>query len=179
MAESKRNQIRMRGTIKHFAQFTVGEVQGIYKNAIQEIIRDAQKAKPSKHKFDERSTNVTGGSMPVDTGALRASLISEIDGGRLNIAKKKSKRKNYDSVDATVLLAKVKLGDQVLIGWTVKYAAFQEFGTDKMSGNFFMTNAVKRWQQHVNVAVAKQKIKRNQLGRGIGGTAPRTDFQLT
>lgn len=178
MTEKTRNQIKLAASIEHLRQFSNHQLNGILKLAVQHLIREAQKAKPSQHKFDARSKNVTGGRMPVDTGALRGSLISEIDGGRLNIGKK-SKSTTVPGYDATVAIARLGLGEVATFGWTVNYAEFQEFGTKYIKGNEFMTNAVNQWQKWVNFAVAETKIERNIAGLGIGGMNPREEFTLS
>ena len=181
--KEERNELRMQAAIEHMHQFSVTELTMIFRTSVQEIIKEAQKAKPSKHPFDKGAVNVTGGRMPVDTGALRASLISELNGGQLKLAKK-SKNPNALVTNATVLISKLGIGDTLKLGWTVKYAEYQEFGTQnedksiRMHGNFFMTESVKLWQRHVNVAVAQQKIRRNQAGRAIGGNNPRPTLEL-
>ena len=172
------NEVKMRGAIRHMAQFTVANLNGIFKKSVEHLIKEAQKAKPSKHKLDQGSMNVTGGRMPVDTGALRASLISEIDGGRLNVGVE-SKEVNVPGYDATATIAKLNLGDTAMIGWTVKYAKAQEFGTQYMEGNLFMTSAALKWQHFIDLSVAEYKIKRNMRGLGIGGVNARPLLELT
>ena len=172
------NEIKARAEIRHMAQYSMANLNGIFKKAVEHLIKEAQKAKPSKHYLDAGSTNVTGGRMPVDTGALRASLISEQDGGRLTIGKK-SKDKTIPGYDASATIARLNLGDTATFGWTVKYARFQEYGTKYMEGNLFMTSAVMQWQHFVDLGVAEFKIKRNMRGLGIGGVNPRPMLELT
>ena len=172
------NEIKMRAAIRHMAQFTTANLNGIFKKSVEHLIKEAQKAKPSKHRLDAGSINVTGGRMPVDTGALRGSLISEIDGGRLALGKK-SKDTNIPGYDATATIARLNIGDTATIGWTVKYAKFQEYGTKYMEGNLFMTSAAMKWQHFVDLSVAEYKIKRNMRGLGIGGVNPRPLLDLT
>ena len=172
------NEVKMRAAIRHMAQFTIANLDGIFKKAVEHLIHEAQKAKPSKHKLDKGSVNVTGGRMPVDTGALRASLISEIDGGRLALGQK-SEEVNVPGYDATATIARLNIGDTAMIGWTVKYAKHQEYGTKYFEGNLFMTSAAMKWQHFVDLGVAEYKIKRNLRGRGIGGVNPRPLLDLT
>lgn len=184
--KEERNQIRMVAAIEHMHQFSADILNMIFKTAVQKTVREAQRGKPSKHKFDKNAKfDVPGqGNLPVDTGAMRASLISELDGGQLNLGKK-SKNPSVVGYDATTAIAKVNIGVDVTFGWTVKYAEYQEFGTQnengsiKMHGNFYMTNAVQQWPKWVNQAVAEAKIKRNLAGRGIGGINPRAPLILT
>ena len=180
MSREERNQIRMEASIEHLHQFSSKVLDLILKTAVQYTIREAQRGKPSKHKFDKGAVyHPAQGNLPVDTGTLRASLISELDGGQLNLGIK-STDENAVGYDATTAIAGVKIGARVSFGWTVNYAEIVEFGDgNKRKGNFFMTSSVKQWQRWVNYGVAEAKIRRNVLGRGIGGVNPRPALFLT
>jgi hypothetical protein len=88
-----------------------------------------------------------GGNMPVDTGFLRNSLVSGLNGGFENAGP-----------DAyAVTIAQMDSGDVARFGWTAEYAEHQEYGTSKMTGRHFAGSAVARWQEFVNRNVAKVK----------------------
>ena len=183
----ERNQIRMEAAVEHAHQFSVSVLNNIFKMSVQELIADAQRGKPSKHKLErgkltkaqrEAVAKFGTGRLPVDTGALRASLISELDGGQLRIGKK-SKDHTAVGYDATATIANVKIGSDLKFGWTVHYAEIIEFGGGNRTPNHFMTGAVNQWPKWVGIAVAKAKIRRNQLGLGIGGRHHRPPLFLT
>ena len=183
----ERNQIRMEAAVEHAHQFSMDTLNAIFKMAVQELIANAQRGKPSKHKLErgklskaqsEALARFGTGNLPVDTGALRASLISELDGGQFRIGKK-SKDHSAVGYDARVVIDNVKIGSDLSFGWTVHYAEIVEFGGGKRLPNHFMTNAVNQWPKWVGIAVAKAKIRRNQLGLGIGGRHHRPPLFLT
>ncbi len=81
-----------------------------------------------------------GGNMPVDTGTLRNSLTSGLNGA--------------DGVEApesyVLIIAGMQLGDVMLGKWTARYARYVEYGTQGRAGRFFMLNAAQQWQAIVS-----------------------------
>lgn len=84
---------------------------------------------------------------PVDTGFLRASLASELNGAQLA----------EGEGSYTVAIAGAELGDNLRFAWdttrrgafTANYAVFVEFGTSRMSGRHFVGRAAAQWPQFV------------------------------
>lgn len=81
-----------------------------------------------------------GGNMPVDTGFLRNSLVSGLNGTT-----------SLSGPDSYVLaIAGAELGDSIFFGWTANYARYVEYGTQGRAGRFFMLNAAQQWQAIVS-----------------------------
>jgi hypothetical protein len=88
-----------------------------------------------------------GGNMPVDTGFLRNSLISGLNGNG-----------SFEGADSYVLaIAEMEMGDVMIGGWTAAYAVHQEYGTTSMAGRFYMRGAAQQWQGIVARNAAKLK----------------------
>ena len=103
--------------------------------------------------------------MPVDTGFLRNSLVATVTGGTLE----GSRTYAFSGTNAEggrpdsyrLAIGTLEVGDVFTAGYTANYARFQEYGTRYMSGKFFVTSAVKRWQGYVASAAlhARTTIK--------------------
>lgn len=76
-----------------------------------------------------------GGLMPVDTGNLRASFVSSLNGGSAL-----SSSTNY-----VMTIAQYELGDTIEGVWTANYAPHVNYGTYKMSPRGFMTIPAAEW----------------------------------
>lgn len=110
--------------IKAFADKSKEKIEAVVKQSAQEVFSIAQTPKAQ------------GGRMPVDTGFLRSSLIASLNGSTVG-----------SGSDAYVMaVAGAELGDVIFAGWTAKYARFQEYGTSRMPGNFYMLGAAQQWQ---------------------------------
>lgn len=113
--------------IKAFADKSKEKVEAVIKQSAQEVFSTAQTPK------------AMGGRMPVDTGTLRGSLMSDINGSRVGVGP-----------DSYVLaIAGMEAGDVIFAGWggpAAGYARHQEYGTSRMPGNFFMLSAAQQWQ---------------------------------
>lgn len=92
-----------------------------------------------------------GGNMPVDTGFLRASLQSSLNGS--------TGLTGPESYALTV--AGMGAGDVATFGWTANYAAHVEYGTRGRAGRHFVGNAALHWQEIVAGNVAKAKAAVN------------------
>ena len=112
-------------------------MDAVFKESAQEVISLAQTPQPS--------VTVTGGSfvvgkIPVDTGFLRNSLISGINGSYA-----------FDGPESYVLaIAGADLENTIQAGWTAEYALDVEHGNARMDGRFFLRANAQRWQQIVN-----------------------------
>lgn len=81
-----------------------------------------------------------GGKMPVDTGFLRNSFVSQLLGSSM-----------LTGPDAFVLtVADFELGDVYQCGWVAEYALSQEYGSRGRSGRHFARSAAQQWQDIVS-----------------------------
>lgn len=99
----------------------------VARESIQDVIDDAQTPKAK------------GGRMPVDTGFLRNSLASGLNGS--------FGPPNENSYILTI--GELDLGDVARFAWTAEYAIFQELGSSKQQGNHFVGVAAAKWPQFV------------------------------
>jgi hypothetical protein len=81
-----------------------------------------------------------GGNLPVDTGFLRNSFVSGINGATALTPP--------DSVSLS--FAGVELGDEVFGGFTASYARYVEYGANGRTGRRFVALAALQWQEIVN-----------------------------
>lgn len=92
-----------------------------------------------------------GGRMRVDTGFLRASGQSSLNGLPTGpTMKPKDAVANQFSPDAenvTVTLSQMKFGSTFFFGWTANYAKYRE------AYDAFLYGAIERWQHTVNDVV--------------------------
>ena len=118
-----------------FANKTVAQMEAVMKESIQDVVAIAQTPKAA------------GGRMPVDTGFLRNSLASSINGA--------FGAPGPDSYELTI--AGMEIGDVARFAWTAEYAMYQELGTSKMHGNHFVGAAAAEWPQVVDRNAARVK----------------------
>jgi hypothetical protein len=107
----------------------------VARESIQDVIDDAQTPKAK------------GGRMPVDTGFLRNSLASGLNG-------------SFGAPDEnsyTLTIGQLDLGDVARFAWTAEYAIFQELGTSSFAGNHFVGVAAAKWPQFVEANARRIK----------------------
>lgn len=82
-----------------------------------------------------------GGNMPVDTGFLRNSLVSELNGAQ--IAKGPD---NY-----TLAIAQMDAGDYARFGWAAAYARVRHYKPQSFGqgGGYWRDHAAAQWQDIV------------------------------
>jgi hypothetical protein len=90
-----------------------------------------------------------GGKMPVDTGALRSSLLSELNGNAGAIG-----------ADSYVFVAgAMEAGDYAWFKWTMEYAYMVNQGVQGRPGAHFVEWAARQWQTFVNEGVQLAKAR--------------------
>jgi hypothetical protein len=122
-------------SVSKWKNLTEKNLLDVARESIQDVIREAQ------------LPVAKGGRMPVDTGFLRNSLVSGLNGSLGN-----------SGGDAYVLtIAGMKAGDIARFGWTANYAVHQEYGTSKMTGRHFAGSAAAKWQKFFDKNAARIK----------------------
>jgi hypothetical protein len=102
-------------------------IEAVFKESAQEVFSIAQ------------TPVARGGNMPVDTGFLRNSLVSGLNGST-----------SLSGPDAyTLAIAQAKLGDSVFGGWTANYARYVEYGAGGRTPRRFAGSAAEQWQRIV------------------------------
>lgn len=110
-------------------------LDAVVKDATQEVVSVAQEPKAK------------GGRMPVDTGFLRNSLMSSLQGGSGQMG---------DASHIFVVSGMVA-GDMATFTWTADYAAAVNNGKHGGAGAHFVEGAADQWQAIVDASVAKAK----------------------
>ncbi len=134
--------------IDRFVADTEKKLLAVTQSAIQSVV-------------DESQTSIfKGGKIPVDTGFLRASGVAEINQIPTGLGRGRHRKKGetgvlpeYASFGESVppSLARLKIGDFFVFGWTAKYARLMEIKYG------FLESALQNWQSHVDAAVKRLK----------------------
>jgi len=125
--------------VSDFVRATKERQKAVFKASAQDVVADAQKP------------TAKGGRMRVDTGFLRNSHVSGLNGAY-----------NNTGPESYVLtIAGAKIGDTITGGWTANYAKHREFGARGQAPDFFLRGAAQKWPQFVNknAAILKARIK--------------------
>ena len=114
--------------VEAFADKTADQMIRVARQSIQDVVRDAQ------------TPVAQGGSMPVDTGFLRNSLVSEIN-----------TRPAGDGANSyTLALSALEIGDVFTVAWTAKYAIPRHYMVGVgQGGGLWRDNAAQKWQATV------------------------------
>lgn len=119
--------------IEAFGIKTKAKAEAVLKESAQEVFALAQTPQPS---VKQTGGSFEQGKIPVDTGILRNSFVSGLNGST-----------SLSGADAyTAAIAGMEIGDSIFGGWTAEYARAIEYGTENIAGRFFAGNAVRQWQ---------------------------------
>lgn len=131
-------------SVAAFRDKTKQGMRDVFAEAVQDVLEAAQRPK------------ARGGRMPVDTGNLRNSLASGLNGTF-----------GAPSPDGYIVtLSQLEIGDIAQFAWTAPYARRMElgfFGADSLGrtyeqpGNHFVGAAAAQWPQFVAAWAAKVK----------------------
>jgi hypothetical protein len=116
-----------------FAQKTERRMLAVARESIQDVMDDAQ------------TPVAQGGRMPVDTGFLRNSVASGLNGS--------FGAPGPESY--TLSISGMQLGDTVRFAWTADYAIYQELGAQGRAGKHFVGVAAAKWPQFVAANAAR------------------------
>ena len=94
--------------------------------------------------------------MPVDTGFLRNSIVSNLNGGAPR-GKPGTDNEGGDADSYILTLANYSLGDTILVGYTANYARHQEYGTASFPGRAFREKAARKWPKFVAAAAKRAR----------------------
>lgn len=121
------NNRRFIADVEAFATLTKDQMLRVAKQSIQDVVRAAQ------------TPVAQGGDLPVDTGFLRNSLITEIRGSEI------------PGENSYVLgLSSLKLGDPFQVAWTAEYSVARHYliGVGQ-GGGLWRDKAAQRWSGFV------------------------------
>lgn len=109
--------------------------RNIMRTAIQDVLSDAQ------------TPVAQGGAMPVDTGNLRNTLASGLNGSL-----------GPEGPDSYVLtIAQMEPGDIAKFRWTAEYARIRHYKPEDFGqgGGMWRDKAAAKWQQYINAAAKR------------------------
>ena len=119
--------------------------QAVYAGSVQRILSIAQEPVGA------------GGNMPVDTGFLRSSLVTNLGTGipAMTFKPDGDGRYSYEATAVNLTIANAKVTDQIVAMWTASHAIHQEYGAQGREGRRFVGLAAQRWQEVVNAESAE------------------------
>lgn len=132
------------GRLGQFADLAIEDIMAVVKQSVQDVMSDAQQPK------------ARGGRMPVDTGYLRNSLVSALN-GTTSIT---------GPASYGLVIARMEAGDIFESGWLAEYAMRIEFGfkgTDakgrryNQAPAFFLRGAAQKWPRFVRANAMRFK----------------------
>lgn len=114
--------------VEAFADKTAKQMLRVAKQSLQDTVRYAQR------------TVADGGDMPVDTGFLRNSLVTEVRGATVG-----------EGADSYVLgLSALQLGDPFAVVWTADYAVPRHYMVGVgQGGGLWRDKAAQKWSGFV------------------------------
>lgn len=122
--------------VERFANLTADKMLRVAKQSIQDTVRAAQ------------TPVAQGGDMPVDTGYLRNSLVTEVRGATVG-----------SGGDSYVLgLSTLQLGDPFSVAWAADYAIPRHYAVGVgQGGGLWRDKAAQKWSGFVNANAARVK----------------------
>lgn len=117
----------------------VADLNGYLKDYEDKLLRVAKQS--AQDMIEDAQTPVAkGGDMPVDTGTLRNSLVSEVNGGI---------RGTGDN-SYLLAIAGLQIGDVLSVAWTADYAVHRHYMVGVgQGGGMWRDNAANKWQSIV------------------------------
>jgi len=115
--------------LSRFADLTIDKAMRVVKQSVQDVVNDAQ------------TTVAQGGSMPVDSGFLRNSLVGELNGTQV--------AQGADIVTLTVI--GMAPGDVARFGWAAEYARARHYKPEDygQGGGHWRDKAAAKWPARV------------------------------
>lgn len=134
----------------------------VFRASAQEVISKMQTVGPSV----KNPGGGDGGNMPVDTGFLRASLISTLNDPSTEVKFKEDSVKTYvwDEGQVQLIIAAAQIGDTIYAVYTANYARRMEYGFQgqdslgreyNQEGYGFVRLAAQGWQGIVEEVVRR------------------------
>lgn len=121
------NNAKFIADVEAFKRLTVDKMTRVARQSLQDVIRIAQ------------TPTAQGGDLPVDTGALRNSLVTELRGAPVG-----------NGGDSYVLgIAGLTLGDAFQVAWTAEYAIPRHYMITTKEGGMWRDKAAQQWQRIV------------------------------
>lgn len=129
--------------IDAFVLKTQRRADAVLRQASQEVIADMQRPV------------ATGGNMPVDTGFLRASLVTTINAPVNSVSFRDGGSHSFNEGSVILALNSAKFGDSIFAVYTANYAGHVEYGSQGRPPRAFVRSAAQNWQSIVKGVVGR------------------------
>nr|WP_303682838.1 hypothetical protein [Brevundimonas naejangsanensis] len=138
-------------TVSDWVKDTKERQQAVYIGSVQRLLSIAQEPVG------------IGGNMPIDTGFLRSSLVTNLGTAipTMTFKPEGEQQHSYEATAVNLTIANAKITDPIVAAWTANYAVHQEYGARSREGRRFVGLAAQRWQEVVNAESA-------ELQRSVG-----------
>lgn len=134
------NKITLAAVVDKFVLETQGKLLALFQQSCQDL-------------FERALVPIAkGGNMPVITGFLRSSFFTTLNTPDVPIMFRSddaSDLYHVNDMQISLTIADAELGDKIYGVFAANYAAYQEYGTSKMAGKFFVRHAAQQWPQIV------------------------------
>lgn len=163
------SQLSFAAQVDEWCQATEARMLAVFRESAQRVIAEMQKVGPSVR----NPGGGAGGNMPVDTGFLRASLMTTLNNPSTEVKFKDSAVgvQVWDEGAVQLVILSAKIGDSVYAVYSAAYARRMEYGfsgTDSLgrtynqSGYGFVRLAAQKWQTIVQEVVRDAKSRVGQ-----------------
>lgn len=132
-------------TIEAWANQSKDDITRIFRQSVARVVTEMQ------------TPVAAGGNMPIDTGALRASLVVNRSGPVPMSREATGKPVTYSSGPISLVIAGADIGDTVWASYTMQYSAMVHFGANGRPGRQWVTLAAQRWNSIVSEVAAQAK----------------------
>lgn len=143
---------RFSAKIRSHGKQTIAGMLAVAKESIQDVIEDAQ------------LPVAKGGRMRVDTGFLRNSMASGLNGSLGGASDSADPDGNASRISYELAIANMDIGDVAQFAWTADYAYVREVGGEDegngffSGGDHFLGGAAAKWSVYVQANAARLKI---------------------
>jgi len=122
------NNQRFIADVSRFSRLTKEKMLRVARQSLQDVVRIAQR------------TVADGGDMPVDTGFLRNSLVTEVGGSRVG-----------EGGDSYILgISALELGEPFIVAWAAEYAVKRHYSVGVgQGGGLWRDRAAQQWSRIV------------------------------
>lgn len=99
------------------------------------------------------------GRVPVDTGFLKNSLTTSLEGA---VSMNRDPASGYVAPPISMAIVRAQLGDVITASFAANYAGHVEYGARGRAGVAMVRLAAQNWQAHVSTATALAKARVGQ-----------------
>ena len=158
------SQLSFSAQVDEWCRQTEARMLAVFRESAQRVISEMQKVGPSA----KSPGGGAGGAMPVDTGFLRASLMTTLNQPTSQVKFKDDAIGAYvwEEGQVQLVILAAKIGDSIYAVYTAAYARRMEYGfsgTDSLGRTYnqrgygFVRLAAQKWQSIVQAVVAEAK----------------------